>query len=658
MQGHALNTLTGEERAWLRDHPVIRVVQDPNWPPVEFADARGEPSGMTRDFLRLIEQRLGVKFEWVRDLSWQEAYARLKRWEIDMTASVAVTPERTEFWAFTKPYMRIPIVIATHPDVMFIASLRELAGKKVAVVEGYAVNDWIPRDFPEIELLRVKTAEEGLKALQRGEVFAYVDNLLVIGYVQAMLKTTSVKIAGETPYVNAQSMAVRKDWAILAGILDKALDSIPETERNDIYRRWLPIRYEHGFDYTRLWQALALFAVILLGMMLWIRRLSAELTYRRKAEAALQAGEEQFRAMFELASIGMAQADPQTGQWLRVNQKMCAITGYSASELLRARVAEITHPEDRQKDWEAFQRVVRGEAPDYRMEKRYVRKDGTVAWVNVNMTVLRDAAGQPMRTLATIEDITKRRRLEEERAAMEIQSRQQQKLESIGTLAGGVAHEINNPINGIMNYAQLIQDRLPSGSPLTEYTGEILHETERVATIVHNLLTFSRNEMQSGSPARLTDIVESTLSLIRTVIRHDQITLRVDVPADLPELKCRSQQIQQVIMNLMTNARDALNERYSGYDPDKLLAVGATLFEKQGGRWIRVTVEDHGAGITPEVRERMFDPFFTTKPRDQGTGLGLAISHGIVKEHQGELTVESELGRFTRMHVDLPVDNL
>jgi len=133
---------------------------------------------------------------------------------------------------------------------------------------------------------------------------------------------------------------------------------------------------------------------------------------RLQAEAAWRASEEQFRAMFEVASIGMAQADPRTGQWLRVNQKMCEITGYAATELLGMRVSELTHPDDRQEDGEKFQRVVRGEAPDYRMEKRYVRKNGAVAWVNVNMTVIRDAVGQPTRTMATIEDITERKRAE------------------------------------------------------------------------------------------------------------------------------------------------------------------------------------------------------------------------------------------------------
>ena len=141
--------------------------------------------------------------------------------------------------------------------------------------------------------------------------------------------------------------------------------------------------------------------------------LAREIAAHEQAEAALRQSEAEFRAMFETASIGMAQADPRTGQWLRVNQKMCAITGYSTDELLRLRVPDLTHPEDRPRDGELFQSVVQGEAPDYRLEKRYVRKDGSLAWVNVNMTVLRNTAGQPLRTLATIEDISERKRAEQ-----------------------------------------------------------------------------------------------------------------------------------------------------------------------------------------------------------------------------------------------------
>ena len=137
-----------------------------------------------------------------------------------------------------------------------------------------------------------------------------------------------------------------------------------------------------------------------------------DITARMDAEAALRESEERFLAMFDLAPVGIAQADPATGRLLVVNPKLCLITGYPADELLTMRVSEITHPEDRERDWELFQSVVKGEAPEYWMEKRFVRKDGSSAWVNVNMVVLRDAAGRPARTVATIEDITERKRAE------------------------------------------------------------------------------------------------------------------------------------------------------------------------------------------------------------------------------------------------------
>jgi len=256
-------------------------------------------------------------------------------------------------------------------------------------------------------------------------------------------------------------------------------------------------------------------------------------------------------------------------------------------------------------------------------------------------------------------EIAVRIKAEEERREIEIHLRQQQKLESIGTLASGVAHEINNPINGIMNYAQLIHDRLDvTEVRLREFSAGIIHETKRVTEIVSNLLTFSRQDKIIHSPAKISDIVNDTLSLIRAVFRRDHITLEEDIPGDLPKIKCHSQQIQQVLMNLLTNARDALNERFPGSDPGKIIAIRAKLFEKEGRKWMRITVEDHGMGIPPEIRERIFDPFYTTKARNKGTGLGLSISMGIVQDHHGELTFECEEDQPTRFHLDLPVDKI
>ena len=157
--------------------------------------------------------------------------------------------------------------------------------------------------------------------------------------------------------------------------------------------------------------------------------------------------------------------------------------------------------------------------------------------------------------------------------------------------------------------------------------------------------------------ARLVDIVEATLSLISTVIKRDQITLQVEVPADLPQVNCRSQQIRQVLMNLVTNARDALNEKYPGFDKDKLIRLTAALVERQGRKFIRTTVEDHGCGIPEIEMARIFEPFYTTKPKEIGTGLGLSISYGIVQDHRGKLWLENRQGGGSLFHMDLPVND-
>jgi len=335
-----LDSLTAQEREWLRAHPVIRVVQDPQWAPIEFTDERGNPVGMAKDYAALIEQRLGQSFEHIVNLSWEEAYTRLQRGEIDMATSVAETPNRLEFWAFTKPYMKIPIVIATQQHVAYIANMHELNGKRVAVVGGYAVTEWIARDFPQINLIKVKTSLDGLQRLQHGDVDAFIDNLLVIGYYQTRQKSLHLKIAGTTPYVNEQRMAVRKDWAPLAGILQKALDSISEAERDEIYRRWVPIRYEHGFDYTLLWQALAIFAVILFGLGLWNRKLSQEIRDRKLAQAAQKASEQSLA--ITLHSIGDAViATDATGLITRMNPTAERLTAWPLTEALGRPLTEV-----------------------------------------------------------------------------------------------------------------------------------------------------------------------------------------------------------------------------------------------------------------------------------------------------------------------------
>jgi predicted ATPase/signal transduction histidine kinase/tRNA A-37 threonylcarbamoyl transferase component Bud32 len=267
--------------------------------------------------------------------------------------------------------------------------------------------------------------------------------------------------------------------------------------------------------------------------------------------------------------------------------------------------------------------------------------------------------GRVDRVIAVGTDITERREAEANQTKLEAVLRQQQRLESIGTLASGVAHEINNPVQGIMNYAELIATSDDVSDMTREFAEEIGLESQRVATIVRNLLAFSRQEGdRAAAPAKLGDIVEGTLSLIRTVLRKDQIALHIEIPDALPTVDCRVQQIQQVIMNLVTNSRDAVGGRWPEYHENKRIEIIGSSFERHGRAWVRLTVTDRGGGVPEDVVARIFDPFFTTKGRDQGTGLGLAVSHGIVLEHGGDLRLENHPGESASFHIELPSNTL
>ncbi len=371
----------------------------------------------------------------------------------------------------------------------------------------------------------------------------------------------------------------------------------------------------------------------------------------------IEESEERFRTIFEEAPLGVALIDSLTGHIYEVNPQFAAIARRTREEMTTIDWMSITHPDDVQEDLDNMALLNAGKIPGFNMNKRYRRPDGSFVWINMTIAPVTVADKGFPRHLCMIEDIDERKRAEEERLQLDVYLRQHQKLESIGTLASGVAHEINNPVNGIINYAQLISDNLETGSSLHDYAKEIIHESDRVSAIVRDLLFFSRDEKESHSPANIKDILEGTLSLIQTIIKRDQIVLKVEVAEALPKIKCRSQQIQQVLMNLMTNARDALNERYPEYDENKIMVITVRLFEKKGSRWIRTTVEDHGRGIPLEIQDRPFDPFFSTKDKTKGTGLGLSISYGIVQEHYGLLYFETVPEQFTRFYLELPIDN-
>ncbi len=227
-------------------------------------------------------------------------------------------------------------------------------------------------------------------------------------------------------------------------------------------------------------------------------------------------------------------------------------------------------------------------------------------------------------------------------------------LAGVGELAAGVAHEINNPINGIINYAQMLVNQHGVPSAAHDLGSRIVGEGNRVARIVASLLSFARRGSDIKVPTSIGEILSESLTLVGTQISKDSIVVAVEVPKDLPPILCVPQEIQQVFMNILNNARYALNQRSPGSEGDKRLEIEASEGGSNGDSWVRISFRDSGDGISPDIVDKIVNPFFSTKPKGEGTGLGLSISQDIVRSHGGELMVESLQGQFTKVSIELP----
>ena len=228
-------------------------------------------------------------------------------------------------------------------------------------------------------------------------------------------------------------------------------------------------------------------------------------------------------------------------------------------------------------------------------------------------------------------------------------------LASIGELAAGVAHEINNPINSIINFAQIMVDEINRGETLTEEIPDrIIKEGDRVASIVSSLLSFARENKKEKRPIDIWDVLDEILALTEAQISKDGINLTIDLPQDLPKVLADFQQIEQVFLNLLNNARYALNQKYRHAHPNKNLIVHGGVETIDNTPFIEITFIDYGIGIPSSMMDKVYNPFFSTKPSGIGTGLGLTISHGIITDHGGKLTLESKNKDHTKATILLP----
>ncbi|EQA45307.1 GHKL domain protein [Leptospira broomii serovar Hurstbridge str. 5399] len=261
------------------------------------------------------------------------------------------------------------------------------------------------------------------------------------------------------------------------------------------------------------------------------------------------------------------------------------------------------------------------------------------------------------RALRERDEYEARRQAEKDKYDIEEQLRQSQKLEAMGFLAGAMAHEINNPIMTIIEYSKLVEAGEHDQEKIKRIASKIHNEAERISVMVKDLLRFARKEKGQHEKINLKNTLIKMRSIVEQRVKMSNITLNLDLSEEVPLVLCKEGQILQVLLNLVNNSVDSLNQRKEGYYEDKRVTVSVKMVDLGNKPLVRITVEDTGLGIPPELGRSIFNTFFTTKEADKGTGLGLSVSLSIVKEHGGYLSFESVPGEYTRFFLDLPVSS-
>jgi PAS domain S-box-containing protein len=521
------------------------------------------------------------------------------------------------------------------------AALRQSEQRYRSLFEDCPVALW-EEDFsgllPLVRTLRPNGAEDvGERLLQHPDEVAHLARSVLIkdanrAAMHLMGAEDKAQLLGTMErYVTPESLPAATDIlaALIRGERVVAAESVLRTMGGEARHAYLRLTPLPGHEQT-------LDSVLVSAL---------DVTELKRTEAALRASNNRLQGILDHSPSLIFLKDVES-RFLLVNKRFESLFGVRAQEVLGRRAESFMPPENARHSKETDQKVLESGGP-WTGEAEMQTVQGVRTFMYTKFPLLdRDGAVQGICGIATDTSEVKRLQAETMRAGH---------LASIGELAAGVAHEINNPANGIINYAQLLLDTQGATGldPESEATlRRMIAEAERIAAIVHNLLFFSKDHKQPRTALDPARVLRDSLDLTGALLEKDGIRLEVSLPATLPSVLGRSRELQQVFMNLISNARHALNANPPA-PGGKRLEISAQKAEREGRQGVALLFRDTGGGIPVGIRQRIFDPFFTTKPETQGTGLGLSISLGIVEEHGGVLRAEND-GRGAALHVWLP----
>jgi PAS domain S-box-containing protein len=436
---------------------------------------------------------------------------------------------------------------------------------------------------------------------------------------------------------------------VLTVVLTIGVIAFWEIALRPVYFAWVDMEFPGDANAETRWNVKQRFEHFFISFTVDVLVVTMLLRLVHRQQRQLVTSEERYRALFQQAKDGIALVHLPDYRMVEVNKQACQLLGVRQQDCIGGDIRELlrtTAPNAQPELMMASNGQSAGET-------ELVIQTPQNQTLPVSVTFAPISAGGEEMMIMSIRDLSLRKKLEAEREEMQRQLYQSSKLASIGELSAGVAHEINNPLNGVINFAQLLKDEeVPRSEFEQQMIDGIIDEGERIAQIVRGLLAFARADTHELRQIHFAESIKTSIALFGHQFEKDGIVVEINLEPDLPLVRADGSRLRQVVVNMISNAHHALKAKRADAGEQKLFKITARRAGKHG-EIVRVEFYDNGIGIKREDLGKVFDPFFTTRRDGGGTGLGLSVSFGIVRDFGGNITVESEEGKFTRFIVEL-----
>jgi len=630
-----------------------------NNPPKIFIDEEDNPAGFWPEIIRDIADKENWTIEWVKG-SFAQNMRKLKNNEIDIMPDVAYSEKRNNEYDFNKEAMFINWgrIYSFHDD--YIESFLDLRNKKIAVMENgihyigdEGIKNLLKRFDIKCEFIEKDSYEEVFKSLKLREVDAGVVNRIfgnknfdnyklkktpiIINPIE--LKLAFTKDAPENSLlINSFDYHLKKiksnNSSIYYKLMKKWVGSLPEEDIVEIIPGWI---------ITSLSIILGLLILAVIIILITKQQI-------KKRTEDLKRSEEKFKSYIENSPDGIFVADSD-GNYVDVNKTATEITGYSKDELLEMKLYDLIPDSDKNKAISIFNQV-----------KEEGKSVGEISFITKNNKkrywVIKAVKIANNKFLGFTDDITEMKKSEREKERLQRQLAQAQKLESIGTLASGIAHDFNNIITVIKGTSELLLHKIVKSNDLYKDIKSIHKSSKKAENLTKKILLFSRVKDMKLKKINLNQSIKNMMGLLERLITEN-IKINTEFEKKLWFIKADNSHIEQIIMNLIINSRDAMSPEGG----ELYIRTRNRVFSKkqtktipnaEPGKYVEIEIEDTGEGIDKDIIDHIFDPFFTTKKRSKGTGMGLSVVYGIVQEHNGFIQVDSEKGKGAILKVYIP----